>query len=529
MSDNVDALGAVRSQTARWAEAHGAADTTSGATTSRQAARRLDEAIEQQPIYNAPLAIFALRSPAPSAAHGRCGASAPAAYPGNAARVADAHIALEESLRNAAFTSAEDLARYIDEYTAYTQAKSQAGPAEDAARYGALYEDAAARGPELLANRLELDAHQRELDALQRRGADQLRHLSVSAPLPVQQMAALGEAALPLARTADALAQCVPLIGPFLAALEAVSGKSLGGLGPELEPTERAVSAALLLAPAAAALLVEGVREGAAVVRLARATGRTAEEMRAALLTVRELNKDREVLQQAFAAAKAGRTLSPDVQAKVLRAQRLLTEFGGASPYGRSPLSPSANRTTFAADGNRLDGGAMRLRSPSTGTLRDSLPVQAAAVREAPLNPSGPIPVGIPTGPDGLPRINGRLPINAAYAGRQFPLAGPLGVKYPNGVMFKANGMPDFTPYAVASLEVDGLVGDIKTDYRLANRAAGLEGQYGNQAPPGYTWHHCEDGKTMQLVPTDVHHAVKHTGGEAVIKHVASSARGHTP
>lgn len=34
----------------------------------------------------------------------------------------------------------------------------------------------------------------------------------------------------------------------------------------------------------------------------------------------------------------------------------------------------------------------------------------------------------------------------------------------------------------------------------------------------GYTWHHVEDGRTMQLVPRDLHTAVKHTGGVAVIK-----------
>ncbi len=41
----------------------------------------------------------------------------------------------------------------------------------------------------------------------------------------------------------------------------------------------------------------------------------------------------------------------------------------------------------------------------------------------------------------------------------------------------------------------------------------------GSKAPAGYTWHHVEDTKTMQLIPTDLHDAVKHTGGCAVIKH----------
>jgi hypothetical protein len=31
----------------------------------------------------------------------------------------------------------------------------------------------------------------------------------------------------------------------------------------------------------------------------------------------------------------------------------------------------------------------------------------------------------------------------------------------------------------------------------------------------GYTWHHHKDTSTMQLIPTDLHHHVKHTGGMA--------------
>ena len=35
--------------------------------------------------------------------------------------------------------------------------------------------------------------------------------------------------------------------------------------------------------------------------------------------------------------------------------------------------------------------------------------------------------------------------------------------------------------------------------------------------PPGYTWHHKEDGVTMELIPADVHAAAKHTGGASVV------------
>ncbi|WP_370221743.1 HNH endonuclease [Cytobacillus sp.] len=36
--------------------------------------------------------------------------------------------------------------------------------------------------------------------------------------------------------------------------------------------------------------------------------------------------------------------------------------------------------------------------------------------------------------------------------------------------------------------------------------------------PAGYTWHHVEDGKTMMLVPSDIHGEVRHTGGASLIR-----------
>jgi len=50
-------------------------------------------------------------------------------------------------------------------------------------------------------------------------------------------------------------------------------------------------------------------------------------------------------------------------------------------------------------------------------------------------------------------------------------------------------------------------------DDDYANAAAGLE-----STPKDYTWHHVEDGKTMQLVPTDIHDTFPHIGGASVIR-----------
>jgi len=93
--------------------------------------------------------------------------------------------------------------------------------------------------------------------------------------------------------------------------------------------------------------------------------------------------------------------------------------------------------------------------------------------------------------------------INSKYAG---------GV-HPSGVPFTEQGFPDFSAHAVAEVEIEGLTGTYDKDAAMANRAAGFDG-----TPEGYVWHHVEDAKTMQLLPQEVHDAVRHTGGAAVIR-----------
>lgn len=121
--------------------------------------------------------------------------------------------------------------------------------------------------------------------------------------------------------------------------------------------------------------------------------------------------------------------------------------------------------------------------------------------------------------PDGteIKPVGGRFPINSKYAGKVMPaeaLPVNLRAKYPSGVRFTSEGYPDLSPYAKRSLPVKGLTGNRTKDAKTANRAAGF-----SDTPDGYTWHHHEDGVTMQLVPTDLHKAALHTGGVAVIRH----------
>jgi A nuclease of the HNH/ENDO VII superfamily with conserved WHH len=97
-----------------------------------------------------------------------------------------------------------------------------------------------------------------------------------------------------------------------------------------------------------------------------------------------------------------------------------------------------------------------------------------------------------------------------------------LAERYPAGVRFTRAGYPVFTPYAVERVVVENLTGQRRTDKELANEVAGLP-----ETPDDYTWHHVEDGRTMELVPGDLHESAGHTGGAADIQQ--ARADGITP
>ena len=114
-------------------------------------------------------------------------------------------------------------------------------------------------------------------------------------------------------------------------------------------------------------------------------------------------------------------------------------------------------------------------------------------------------------------QTNGRMPINSDYAGKiyTFDLLPPsTKLKYPNlirdyphGIHFNGSGYPDFSRYAINKVEINPTGLRWKDDL-LANKAVNLRNN-----PTGYTWHHHEDGKSMLLIPTDLHDAIKHSGG----------------
>jgi hypothetical protein len=89
---------------------------------------------------------------------------------------------------------------------------------------------------------------------------------------------------------------------------------------------------------------------------------------------------------------------------------------------------------------------------------------------------------------------------NAHLAGREHPVT---------RVPFDADGYPDFRAAGVVEVEVRiSFTGSRARDFAAANKAAGLK-----ETPKGMTWHHHQDGTTLQLVPTGIHARTGHTGG----------------
>lgn len=65
---------------------------------------------------------------------------------------------------------------------------------------------------------------------------------------------------------------------------------------------------------------------------------------------------------------------------------------------------------------------------------------------------------------------------------------------YLKGDKFTEDGFSDFTPHAIHSVELSKVGPTRQADSAAANKAAGLA-----KTPKGYTWHHAENGTTMQL------------------------------
>ena len=125
---------------------------------------------------------------------------------------------------------------------------------------------------------------------------------------------------------------------------------------------------------------------------------------------------------------------------------------------------------------------------------------------------------------------SGRCRPNYQYAGKRYPLEEKnpeLARKYPNSVKFDEEANPIFDPYTKATVRFENnvLKGNSNSgspDFKAANEKMGYPGKYppeicGPKGNDPCTWHH-KDLNTLQLVPRDLHEAVKHEGGASFIR-----------
>ena len=139
---------------------------------------------------------------------------------------------------------------------------------------------------------------------------DRIAPLQLRPPIPVQQRAAVGEVAIPIARVTTSIAKLVPIAGELVVLAEVATGRSMLGLGEKLSNAERALDAALLIAPRAAEALGSGVRGAAELLRLSRATGRSVEEVRVVCRVAVTVQANRVALREGIATAQSGKVLT---------------------------------------------------------------------------------------------------------------------------------------------------------------------------------------------------------------------------
>ena len=121
-------------------------------------------------------------------------------------------------------------------------------------------------------------------------------------------------------------------------------------------------------------------------------------------------------------------------------------------------------------------------------------------------------------GPSAPQKINGKFPINSCFAGKTMTMKDVnqnilkkypgLSSKYQHGVPFNMMGFPDFSRYAIRTVNLPGGFISDSNNYK----------DKGNMIIDGkrYIWHHTEKNGKIQLIPYDLHDAIKHTGGAAV-------------
>ena len=109
--------------------------------------------------------------------------------------------------------------------------------------------------------------------------------------------------------------------------------------------------------------------------------------------------------------------------------------------------------------------------------------------------------------------VNGNLMRRHEHAGSAMPLPAHLHKKYGTHLPFTEDGFPDFSKFVRKEVKIK-VQGNHGIDGRLADKAAGFTAG----RPKGWSWHHHQDGTTMQLVPSDLHKKVGHHGSYSMYR-----------
>lgn len=86
------------------------------------------------------------------------------------------------------------------------------------------------------------------------------------------------------------------------------------------------------------------------------------------------------------------------------------------------------------------------------------------------------------------------------------------------GIVYK-DGYPDFSEISKGTVEIEGFSSNRRKNFSKADKAIAEQRGYTPEdvkkwrEKNSYTWHECEDMKTMQKVPREVHNNISHRGG----------------
>ncbi|MBX9592501.1 MAG: HNH endonuclease [Hyphomonadaceae bacterium] len=178
----------------------------------------------------------------------------------------------------------------------------------------------------------------------------------------------------------------------------------------------------------------------------------------------------------------------------------------GRYDFGKDPNRAQPARSTGRPrrpDADGLVHQVARRRGPWPTRPSTSGPPKPGP--EVPALPP-PIPM-IPRTP-GTPAPAAPVPVPPGVTIRNQALAGG---RHPDtGIPFDSQGFPDFSS-VVRDTATFPHTGNLDTDRATANRQRGY-----SSTPPGMVWHHHQDGRTMQLVPEDIHTRTGHTGSRGI-------------